>query len=66
MKDYQIQAKEHNEANAKRQHDLAQSRENLQSPKSIDGRHEQCPAGAVKIAEGVFDCGDMIFVGDRL
>ncbi len=31
-----------------------------------DGRHEQCPANAKKIAEGVYDCGGEIFVGDKL
>lgn len=37
-----------------------------EKPYRKDGRHEKCPAGAVKIKPGVYDCGNEIFVGDRL
>ncbi len=48
-----------------REHNEAQFERYQREPSVIDNRHEKCPLGAVKIAAGVYDCGDMIFVGDQ-
>ncbi len=52
-------AREHNEAQFQRFQRFQRE------PSVINNRHEKCPEGAVKIAAGAYDCGDMFFVGDR-